>query len=76
VDKSVADRSTYGFAAGALTVFALFGLGEINEGADNAQAFSAAEHREPEESFPADPEFPDARALVLAIAALLQSQSP
>jgi hypothetical protein len=74
VDKNVTDRSTYGLAAGALTVFALFGLGEINEGTDNAQASSVAQSREPEESFPVDPEFPDARALVLALAALLQSQ--
>ena len=74
VDQSIADRSTYGLAAGALMVFALIGLGEIGEDAEDAQAVTVAAFREPEESPPLDPEYPDARALVLAIAALLEAQ--
>ncbi|MGZ5785539.1 MAG: hypothetical protein ACXWJM_06430 [Ramlibacter sp.] len=73
MDQSTADRSTYGLAAGALMVFALFGLGEINEGGENVQTLSAAEIREPEEPVPNDPEYPDAHALVLAVAALLEA---
>jgi len=54
--------------------FALIGLGEIGEGTEDVQAVTVAEFREPDESPLVDPEYPDARALVLAIAALIEAQ--
>jgi hypothetical protein len=74
VDQHIANRSTYGLAAGALMVFALIGLGEIGKEAEETQALTVAELRGVEDSPPLDPEYPDARALVLAIAALLEAQ--
>jgi hypothetical protein len=74
VDAVIADRSTYGLAAGALMVFALIGLGEIGDDAESTQSVTVAELREADESPPVDPEYPDARALVLAVAALLEAQ--
>jgi hypothetical protein len=72
VNKSITDRSTYGLAAGAMMLLAAAGLGELQESTalsdvPAADSFAA-------EPMPMDPEYPDAHALVLAVATLLAKQ--
>jgi len=57
-----------------MMAFALIGLGEVGADSEDAQVLTVAESREADESPPIDPEYPDARALVLAVAALLEAQ--
>jgi hypothetical protein len=71
VNKSITDRSTYGLAAGAMMLLAAAGLGELESTAlSDVPAIDSLAA----ESMPMDPEYPDARALVLAVATLLAKQ--
>jgi hypothetical protein len=72
VNKSITDRSTYGLAAGAMMLLAAAGLGELEE--STALSDVPAMDSLAAESMPADAEYPDARALVLAVAALVAKQ--